>query len=209
MSAGRFHVGLVLVIAGVVLLQCGGCGVRGSVPALMVTGRTYEEAFDTAVEVLRDARFTIDRVDRRHGVITTEARVSSTIVEPWRPDNATVGMSVDSTLNYQRRSIRVEFAPAEEGAEPDVARDLTAVEAEREIPVRVTCTIERAHRPNRRVETTALSRSSQAIDPKLRERGIGALFWEPVARDQYWEQTIRATISSRLAAAPSGSAGLP
>ncbi len=159
----------------------------------------YDRAFDAAVDVLRDARFTIDRVDRRSGVITTEARVSSTIVEPWRPDNATLGMSVDSTLNYQRRVVRVQFTDA--AGAGDVT-DLTVLPGGRALGLAVTCTIERAHRPNRRVESAALSRSSQAIDPRLQERGIGQVFWQQVGRDPNWEQTIRATLAQRLAEPP-------
>lgn len=175
-----------------------GCARQVTAPPLALMSDEYDRAFDTAVDVLRDARFTIDRVDRRSGVITTEARVSSTIVEPWRPDNATLGMSVDSTLNYQRRVVRVQFTDVD-AAE---ASDLTALPGGKPLGLAVTCTIERAHRPNRRVETAALARSSQAVDPQLQERGIGLLFWQPVGRDPNWEQTIRATLALRLAEPP-------
>ena len=49
----------------------------------------YAVAFDTARDVLRDNLFTLDRVDGRAGVITTQAKRSAGLASPWDGEQST------------------------------------------------------------------------------------------------------------------------
>lgn len=183
---------------------------------LEVQPSSYDQAFDATLEALRDERFTLDRVDRRLGVITTRPRPSGIFLEPWKGDNATVGQAMESTLHYQRRVVRVEFEPLGGRPTPEAlgeAGDPTAADrppylqinapepffAPSEhggtLVVNVRTFVERAHRPGLQIETVSLRESNVTVDPSLAAHGVPALFWEPVARDALMEQRLMRRIA--------------
>ncbi|MFG0330745.1 MAG: hypothetical protein ACF8PN_12720 [Phycisphaerales bacterium] len=173
--------------------------------------RDYDEYFDATLDALRDSRFRLDRVDRRLGVITTQPRTSASIVEPWRGDNTTVAQAWESTIQHQRRIVRVEFLPMtaspDDPLPPAGAQQVTPgvdpfepAESGGPLLMDVRVFIERAHRPGRQVETASLRRSSYYEDPLLEERGLKGQFWEPIARDPHLEAKLRRRINEARAA---------
>lgn len=90
-----------------------------------------DRLWNAAREVLRDHRFTLDRVDRRRGVITTMPETSQGVGEFWRSDVATREDLWESTLNAMRRTVTIRFV----GADPDDAAGASAgSSATRELP---------------------------------------------------------------------------
>lgn len=176
----------------------------------------YDKVFDATVAALRDEQFLLDRVDRRLGVITTRPRAAASVLEPWKADNSTPAQAVESTLQYQRRVVRIEFGPLG-GLEPATGVEAMSpfgqvspaepffIPAEHRgtLVLNVRCIVERSHRPGLQIETTAVRRSNVTIDPSLSERGVARQFWEPIARDARMETRLKRRIMRGAGAAVS------
>lgn len=108
---------LLAAIAGGTTLLCTlGClpakreAYRSSAPiGVAFDSPESDRLWNAAREVLRDHRFTLDRVDRRRGVITTMPETSQGIGEFWRSDVATREDLWESTLNAIRRKATIRF----------------------------------------------------------------------------------------------------
>src|SRR5688500_8446844 len=99
----------------IVLALLGGCGSSKMLPSTFaVDAGRYGEAFDAAREVLRAARFDIDRVDAGGGVISTEPKRSAGLATPWDREQSTMGQEFEDLLNHQQRTVRITFEPAGE-----------------------------------------------------------------------------------------------
>jgi len=201
-----------LVLIGVVLSGCAG-ELRSDFHTIAVPADSYEQSFDSAMQALRHEQFVLDRVDRRLGVITTKPMPSSSMLEPLKFDNSTVGQGIEATMHDQRRVVRIEFRTPGEGAtesggsesdrysvqvvpspvpfEPGLSDGL--------LVMNVSCIIERGHQPNRQIPTTNMRNRHFTTDPALVEQGIKRRFWEPVGNDPYMEQRIAHRISTLMA----------
>lgn len=189
-----------LLVFAVALTGCA----PGPIGRLELRNVEYDRVFDAAVAALRDQRFTLDRVDRRLGVITTRPRAASSVIEPWKADNSTPGQAIESTLHYQRRLMRIEFLPLG-GIEPATGAQamppfgqvspaeplFIPAEHPGTLVLSVRCIVERSHRPGLQVDTVAVRRSNVTLDPSLSERGVARQFWEPVARDAHMETRFK------------------
>lgn len=117
--SGRSHTCrslLAAVAVSVALVGASGClpakraSYRTSVPiGVAFDSPASDRLWNAAREVLRDHRFTLDRVDRRRGVITTMPETSQGIGEFWRSDVATREDLWESTLNAIRRKVTIRF----------------------------------------------------------------------------------------------------
>lgn len=76
----------------------------------------YDLLFDSAQDILRRNRFSLDRLDRRMGVVTTMPVTSQSVLEPWRHDVDTSSDLWEATLNPIRRWVEVSFVRAEDSA---------------------------------------------------------------------------------------------
>ena len=109
---------LIAALAAVSLASCG----PGPQPAPDVRAAADEQfnAFwDSATEVLREYRFTIDQTDRRSGLIATFPMVGQHWFEFWRTDAATSRDLLESSLHTIYRQARVTIrraGPAADGA---------------------------------------------------------------------------------------------
>ncbi len=177
------------------LLSLLGCAPSITAVELEVAPEDYDAAFAAAVEAMRDNRLTLDRVDQRLGVITSEPKTAGSILEPWRVDNSHFAQRFESTLHSQRRVVRIEFVdPAVTPADPDTYTYFEPASATRPLRLRVTCDIEREQRPGARPEPAAVRRSTTTTDPLLKQRGIPNRYWYAIDRDPYFEQRLMASM---------------
>jgi hypothetical protein len=149
----------------------------------------YDRVFDAAVLVLRDEHYVVARKDRRFGVITTEPRTAASVFEPWHTDNTTPAQTTESTLNFDRRTVRVMINPAAEAGD--------------EYQLQVQVTRDRRHHPTRVLNTAAMGsvgvghREATDYKPLLTETGLEESFWSPVGRDELLEKRLLAEILRR------------
>lgn len=200
---------LLLLVAALLLTGCA----SPSTSHLELKPSNYDTAFDATIAALRDEQFLLDRVDRRLGVITTKPRTASSALEPWKGDNSTPMQALESTLQYERRIVRVEFDPLV-GISPDTgpsalppfgqvspaAPFFIPADYHGTLIVNVRCFVERSHRPGLQVPTVAVRHSEVTVDPALKDRGMSTQFWEPVARDGYMETRLRRRIANNAGA---------
>lgn len=175
----------------------------------------YHPVYDATIAVLRDRRFTIDRQDRRFGVVTTGPVIAASAFEPWHDDNTTTRQVVENTLNHQRRRVRVQMHPAAPAAEDDAdeapdengeadatdeaTADADAVEA---YEVSVHVYVERRQHPPRELNSSIFSgmelrRRPRMHEPLVTEEGLIESHWRPVRRDRELEQRLIAEIIRR------------
>jgi hypothetical protein len=193
------------IIAAVLLaaaLPAGGCGRKVAAienPTPLAAGE-YDRVFDAAVAELRDRRFVVARQDRRFGLVTTYPLIASSVLEPWYSDNSSFGQTADSTLNLDRRTVRVTISPAAPiGAESDQppARYRVGVEV----------TAERHQNPPHTLTTSNLSpgrfgeRPAERFraHPAVTEEGAEPGFWKPIGRDDLLERRLLDAILTRAA----------
>lgn len=151
----------------------------------VVAEGAYEKTFDAARLVLREQRFTLDRVDAQAGVITTTSQPAAGLIAPWETTQSSAEDEVEDLLHQQGRRVRVEFVENEGGA-----------------PVRgvVTVAVERtqsAHvRPSQIVGLT-----TQTFDPQAEARGQSGVYTVVVRRDDALAARLAKLIEQRAAKA--------
>ncbi len=205
-----------IVLIAAVMMLAGGCGRKVSTVEnpIAITADEYDRVFEAAVDTLRDMRFIVDRKDRRFGVVTTQPLIASAVVEPWHADNTTGRQVWESTLNMQRRTVRVEIEPAvDEAAETADAAQAPAEAAPEPAPaaaeagaagyrLRVLVAVDRRHLPNRPLHTAALPRvGAEYADRRYRpletEAGVEEPSWQPIGRDEHLERRLVEAILTR------------
>jgi hypothetical protein len=183
-------------LAPLVLLAAtlAGCSSGTPSPEFRVDAGGYARAFDAAREVLRASRFTLNRVDARAGIITTDPKPSAGLATPWDLEQSTPTQEIDDLLNQQRRRVRVSFAQ-ESGA--DRVADL--LESPVPLTARVEVVIDRVHVRGTRPSSKAILLSSQTYDPQAT---APAQYEVPVTRDEYLESRLAAEIRRKLESSP-------
>lgn len=103
------------------LLVCGGCqSLRQAAPGpavqpLFVASGNQNAVWERTVDVLHEYPFAIRREDRLDGVIETEYKIGSGLLEPWHQDSVGHYQRLESTLQSIRRRVVVNVTPAEGG----------------------------------------------------------------------------------------------
>ena len=199
MSGKVAFIGISLLALGAVT----GCAGPAVDNPIAVGSDEYHRVIDASVEVLRDMRFEVDRRSHRFGVVTTEPRIAPSMSEVWHPDNSTWGQMVESTLNYQRRKVRVTLEPAEVLPSADEA----AADDPRQYMMRVEVVVERKQTPERQLTTAAFAsldfhENRAAGHEILTERGLESEFWRPIGRDPHLEQRLVLAILERAGEMP-------
>lgn len=112
-----------LVIASVAAVAAGAVGcVKYTYPVVAepspptAAERNFETMWLAAQDVLREYRFTIDRHDRREGLITTKPLTGMQAFEPWRDDAVDRTALADSTLKTLHRTVTVRIQPTAPGS---------------------------------------------------------------------------------------------
>ncbi|MDQ7014718.1 MAG: hypothetical protein Q9O74_12635 [Planctomycetota bacterium] len=147
------------------------------------SSRDYPAAFDATRDVLRDYRFTLERIDAEAGVISTTKELSPGLLEPWSPLQTGFGDEWEDTLNRQARQVRVTFAP--EGEDGQTMR------------ASVWVTLLRQHRAGRRLDSEWVGASTFAFDPQLKERHT-ATYFVPSRRDGALEARLARRIEAEM-----------
>lgn len=82
---------------------------------VFMPANTQHAAWERTVDVLHDFHFPIARENRLDGVIETDYRVGSNLLEPWHGDSVGTYNRLESTLQSIRRKVRVDLTPVEGG----------------------------------------------------------------------------------------------
>ncbi len=188
-------------------LAAAGCAAPKAVTFEAPPGR-YAEAFEAARNELRAAGFELDRVDAQSGVITTRARASAGVFTPWIGDESTPEAEFESTLNLQRRHVRIDFEPATiaaAGGQPPPADTASPVDLRAysgPIQARVSVSIERRSRTGLQVSDVSVRLMNQTTDPS--PAGPRPAAWRVVREDEALAGRLAGQIAHALAGAPSG-----
>ena len=82
---------------------------------VFLPANSQHSAWERTVDALHDFHFPIARENRLDGVIETDYRVGSNVLEPWHGDSVGVYNRMESTLQSIRRKVRVDLTPVEGG----------------------------------------------------------------------------------------------
>jgi len=172
-----------------------GCG-RGGAPAaytLKFTPRqkNFEAVWEGSLEVLRKYDFTIDRTDRRAGVITTLPLTGQQWWEFWRGDAATRRDLAESTIQTIYREAKVTILPqAEDSDAYRVNVEVQATRADRP-SVQVSSTSDAFKLYVIGSETSVLKEDFGARPGRGEESTL-----DPLGRDTALEQELEAEIAA-------------
>ncbi|MCL4220985.1 MAG: hypothetical protein KJZ65_06415 [Phycisphaerales bacterium] len=166
---------------------------RGGV-SFTVPSDQYGATIDAAREAFLDARFIIDRVDARAGIIETQPKHSAGLATPWDTEQATLRQEWSDLLNQHERVARLIVEPIEGPTD-----DLAAAAGELQATVEVI--VYRVRRSGWRVETETISRSTHSRDMLGPQRGQPNSYSQPVARDDQLAEALAQRIRERLALA--------
>jgi hypothetical protein len=150
----------------------------------------YRQTFDAARQSLRDAGFTVDRVDYRFGQVTTLPKGSPTVFEPWIGDNVDPQLAKASTLGNLRRTVRVMLEPEDAEFAKAVQPEVSEADTYR---LRVEVLVERYQDPARRMNGStkgAVTYNLRSTPEELDSRGVRTAYWEPVRRDARLERVL-------------------
>lgn len=112
-----------LTAAGLSAAGLSGCAAGGDSNEVLLDSSRYARAFEATKRVLRDERFTIDRVDARAGVITTRPKSSGGLLTAWDGEQSDFGDELEDAANFQQRRVRVVFEPYDPSAPPPPTDD--------------------------------------------------------------------------------------
>ncbi len=84
-----------------------------SEPEMTEAQKNFQVLWLATQDVLREYNFTIDRHDRRAGVITTKPLTGMQFFEPWRKDAVTREAMLDSSLKTLHRTVTVQIRPTD------------------------------------------------------------------------------------------------
>jgi len=188
-----------------------GCAQRTATPpppaaaSFTIPVETYAQAFETARTELKRRRFEIERVDARTGVILTQPKTGAGLLAPWTlAPGARIG---EDTLNAQSRIVEVRFEAAEtvvqapRGVQATLAQPQPGTPPGRaadSVVVSVRVLILRRVSPTRRLDSSAIRYSLDAIDPALFQRGLSTRFDAPIDLDERAASQLVRSIQNRL-----------
>lgn len=169
--------GLLICISG--CLSGPSANAPGTGPnAIQLPATGYNATWERAVAVLNDLHFTVARESKLEGVIETQYRAGSNLLEPWHHDSIGYANRLESTLHSIRRRAFVTF----QSASPDTVM----------VSVRVDKEIEDLPGLAANYEGGATFSESQPLERDLDQvvGQSGASRWIPRGRDRALESEI-------------------
>jgi len=107
------------IIPVVILLAACGCArhTRPIVPPRELTPaeKNFQAVWDASSEVLSSYRYTVDRRDRRAGLITTKPMASRHFFEWWRRDKTTASGALENSVQPIYREVSVQISKTDKG----------------------------------------------------------------------------------------------
>lgn len=210
----------VLIVAMAALAAfAGSCATPKAIPTS--PGRTgavhFDAAWDAAVSTLWEYGFTVDRMDRRSGLITTAPITGKYLGEFWRHDAATRRELWEGTIQTIYRQATVRIVPVGTATTP--ASGPATYPTSRPSPdtpfvARVEIHVSRSDRPERQIDSTGeahrmfLKPESAEMDEIVRRKEeAGRKKEEPnynvdLGRDAKLEAIIEGKINDRAAMGP-------
>ena len=171
-------------------------------PPVEFLAANYSRIFHDAVDVLRDEGFRIDRQDFRFGHVTTWPLPAPTAFEPWEQTHTTLDQALESTVNHQRRVVRVTLDPVGGGIS---RKDFYLL--------RVEATIQRLAVPTRQLTGSTdgpfVFATLRSVPTELAMRTITSAYWTDVARDGHLEHRLLTEILHRSTASRGDDHDLP
>ena len=178
---------------------------------ISIEGLEYSRCFDEVLLVAREAGMPPLLRDRAGGLVETSPRLSGSLFEPWRQDNADFEEVLANTIGFQRRRARFEFVPmgfspppddpslalsgpALPGSTDDEVRDLRTFEGP--IELRVWVYVERSFRPGMQNAAWTRSMTTFTTNPLDTRRAASPdaradqSNWTPVRRDRAYEARL-------------------
>lgn len=114
-----FRTAFVTLCVATVLGGSGCAGIRPVAPPMgnpvFVPANNQQVVWERAVDVLHDYPFQIARENRLDGVIETQYKVGSGLLEPWNKESVGYENRLESTLQSIRRRVFVSITPADGG----------------------------------------------------------------------------------------------
>jgi len=207
--AGRVRA-FTLLIA---LMCAAGCASNRGPEVVTITASEYQLAFDSAMNAVREVGMPAELIDRRTGILETEYRNAGTMFEPWRSDSTTASSAFESTINHERRKVRIEFTPVQFTDQPGADELLTGPDFTGErigvadlttydgrIEIRALVQLERSTVVGRRRGDWTRRSTTVTRDP---DSGLdrSQTFWTPIARDEALERRLLREIEKAIAGA--------
>lgn len=155
-------------------LLLGGCSASSPSHTFEIPAGSYERAFNTSRDLLRESRFTCDRLDAGEGVITTLPKQTSGLATPWDSEQTSLSQELEDTVHAQQRVVRVTFVSAGDGSLPLAEAPCTG---------RVEVVIHRVQLVGWQPSSKAILQSGFATDPVAQANGRDARYTVPIARD--------------------------
>ena len=152
---------------------------------IFVAARNDEVIWERTVDVLHDYRFEIARENKLDGVIETQYKVGSGILEPWHHESVGKENRWESTLQSIRRRTFVSIIPADGGY-------LVSVECFKELEDLAGLAANSAGGATFQ-ESTPLARDLNLVVGQSTPSG-----WIPVGRDIALEQDVLRNLSAAL-----------
>ncbi len=158
----------------------------------------YERAFDAARDQLVRARFELDRVDARSGVITTKPKTTAGLATPWDAESVSLAQKTEDLLNQQQRRVRVTFEPTA-GSMPGDGSTADLRTLEGPLTARVEVSIDRVRAPGWELDATAIRYSGRTQSRAISERGLWPRYEVPFSQDDGWARALAARVRDALA----------
>ncbi|MCA9300148.1 MAG: hypothetical protein KDA28_13840 [Phycisphaerales bacterium] len=192
-------IGMILLVAAP-----GGCTSTHE-RSIALEAAQYDEAFTAARELLRERQFRIERVDARHGVITTEPTWSGGFATPWDLEQTTFTQELSEFAQNSRRRVRVVFEPSNLEPEDDPATQLVPSTLAPDlrtwdgpITAHFEVVVEEIQRTGWRPETESIRRSTFTLDPALQRRRMYPTYEVAVTRDEALERRLAEALADAI-----------
>lgn len=181
----------------VVLVVYTGCAPRAVVPRhdnpFPITSGEYSRYFESAIGILRNEGFPIDREDYRFGTVTTQPMDSPTMFALGSSLNMTGNQTVESTVNAERRQILVQIDRAAP-SDKKPGGGLMALPPSHDYVLHVEVIVERHVKPTAYITGSTFGHRVIGhladLPTEWKRRGIAADYWRPVKRDVELEQRL-------------------
>jgi hypothetical protein len=204
---------LALLALTLTALHLGGCASTetSALAGAHVPADQYARTFQAARDVLREYRYSSDRVDAPQGVLTSLAKSDPGVAKVWEAKSG-ANAAWEDLLNYTQRTVQIAFITGE-GVDTGVGRkiippsdpdrDLVAIPRDTTMLVRVV--VERVERDGRRISADSVRVERRAVDPSRQEKGVaGDLV--PQRDDAVLAADLLRAIVARSGAAPAQAA---